>query len=458
MSRLHHGSGSGPVAVAGLGLTGAASVRFLAALGVRVLACDEHPHPAAAKGLGQLPGVTLNLGQLPAAAMADCESVLLSPGIPRRHPALAEALSRGVPVINDIEWLYTWVNEQVGERPFIGITGTNGKSTVTTLVGQMLNEAGKNFQVGGNLGEAALSLWDLKAKGYVLELSSFQLESIDQFRAQVGVLLNLTPDHMDRYDNLAAYLEAKKRIFENRQAGDWGVVSGDDPVLLGPLLRELENGPGRLMPFSIQRPMPGGISALGEHLIDFRNGRPAPLMDLTRLRMVGRHNKANAAAATAVALTQGVAPEVISQVLETFPGLPHRMEWIRTLDGVPWYNDSKGTNAGAVAQSLSSLTGRVILIAGGRDKKGDFAMLAPLVRQHAEAVILMGEAAGAMEKAFAGLARIEKVGGMAEAVEMARDLAEPGCAVLLSPACASFDQFDSFEHRGDVFREAVHAL
>ncbi len=448
------------MAVAGLGTTGAATVRFLAAQGAHILACDEKRGADAIQDLAALSGVELRLGPFPAAELAACRAIFSRRAFRAAIPISPPLSQGGVPVTNDVEWLYRQVRKEQTRVPFLAITGTNGKSTVTTLVGEMLKRGGIRTGVGGNLGEAALSLWNPQHEAYVLELSSFQLESIDRFRPKVAALLNLSPDHMDRYADLSAYLAAKERIFENQGAGDssGAVVNGDDPVLMEPVMAKLRARSVGLVPFSCRQPLAGGICALENDLIDFRGRHPERLMDLKRLKMVGLHNRANAAAAAAMALLMGVPGKWIVVILESFPGLPHRMEWVRTLNGVNYYNDSKGTNVGAVVESLQSMPGPTLLIAGGRDKKGDYSALAPLVRKHAVALLLIGEAAKGMEKTFAGLTHIEVLGDMHAAVARAHHLALPGQTVLLSPACSSFDMFRDFEHRGEVFREAVHGL
>lgn len=450
-------AGTDKVAVVGLGRSGVAAARFLAERAIPVLACDDHPQPPAAAELSGLAGVTLHSGGLPAEALVTCRAILLSPGIPRNHAALAPALAAGVPVINDVEWLWREVTARRPDILFVGITGANGKSTVTTLVGEMLTASGLAVQTGGNLGQAALSLYQPEAQGYVLELSSFQLESVAAFRPQVGVLLNLTPDHLDRYSDLAAYRRAKERLFANQVAGDWAVVNADDPALAG-TRRQLGHGPGNLLLVSGEGALPGGLYVGETHLIDHRGRLPQPLLPLSEIRLVGHHNRFNAAAAAAVTLLAGGSVAAVVEVLRRFPGLPHRMEWVRTLDGVAYYNDSKGTNVGAVAQSLRGFAGGVVLIAGGRDKKGDFTPLAPLVRERAAAVVLIGEAADDIERALTGQTRIERALDLTDAVRRARRLAPPGGTVLLSPACASFDMFANFEDRGQRFKEAVHAL
>ena len=468
-----------PVGVMGLGRSGTATVQFLVQQGMSVLAWDRCAE--AIKAVAQLPGVTVLPHKLSAKAFQHCRAVLLSPGIRRDLPELKDLCEDGaylknfgdrdlggrsrhggrgsavVPIINDVEWLFQHVREQSLPTPFIGITGTNGKSTVTTLVGEMLEASGMRAQVGGNLGPPSLSLWEAETSAYVLELSSFQLESVQNFRPHVAALLNLTPDHMDRYTSTEAYLRTKCQIFAQQSAGDWAVIDGDDP-LLATLRQQLCHRSVGVVPFSIQRPIPGGVYAWHGKLLDHRGDTPVELLDLRQLKLAGQCNRANAAAAAAIALCAGGSPDAVVEVLTQFPGLPHRMAWVRTHYGVDYYNDSKGTNVGSVVQSLQSFPDKVLLIAGGRDKNSDFSPLAPLLEKHAAALILLGESAPAMEKALQGSTPIYPVATLSEAVQLASHLAKPGETVLLSPACASFDMFHNFEDRGDRFQEAVHAL
>ncbi|NGZ28930.1 MAG: UDP-N-acetylmuramoyl-L-alanine--D-glutamate ligase [Magnetococcales bacterium] len=442
-----------PIAVAGLGRSGLAAVEFLLGQGHPVLACDQKASGQAIATLQAMQGaITLVADALPADELAQCESILLSPGIPRQHPALAKALEAGVQVINDIEWLYRSTRD--ASPLYIGITGTNGKSTVTTMVGKMVEESGIPSRTGGNLGQAALSLWAPEVKIYVLELSSFQLESIDTFQAGVGTIINLTPDHMDRYATTEDYLAAKVRLLDKMQGQGKPVLMVDDP-LLDQLWRERFP---HAIPVSLQRVVAGGVYLQDGILMDHLGEQPQGILPADQVKAAGWHNKINAAIAAATALAAGIERQHVAQVLATFPGLTHRMEPVRTLDGVVWYNDSKGTNVGAVLQSLQSFDKGVILIGGGRDKHSDFTPLAPLVRQRCSRVILMGEAANDMAAALKETVPIERVNSMVEAVQTAHALAKPGDVVLLSPACASFDMFANFEDRGHQFRQAVEAL
>ncbi|MEO5346022.1 MAG: UDP-N-acetylmuramoyl-L-alanine--D-glutamate ligase [Magnetococcus sp. YQC-9] len=451
-----------PIGIIGLGRSGVAAARFLAAQGLSVIAWDVKPQPLAP--LADLPGVTTLAGPpLPVEILATCGAILLSPGVPRALPEIQRLIDSAIPVINDVEWLHVEVRANAPQARFAAITGANGKSTVTTLIGLMLQEQGLITATGGNLGTPALDLYDEGHQVYVLELSSFQLESIDQFRAEVAVHLNLTPDHLDRYPDIRAYGAAKSRIFANSFPGDHLVINADDP-LLGEDRAKAEASGLQVIPFSVERAVPGGVYAYNGWLIDHRQDSPIPLLPLDQIRIRGIHNQANAAAAAAAALAMGASRETVVATLSAFPGLAHRMEPVRTLNGVDYFNDSKGTNVGATLMSLqsfppvSSQSGGVILIAGGRDKKGNFSALAPVARRVVAQTILIGEAADAIAGALADGPPLHRAASMQEAVRLARTLARPGQAVLLSPACASFDMFKNFEDRGDQFREAVHEL
>ncbi|MBF0284806.1 MAG: UDP-N-acetylmuramoyl-L-alanine--D-glutamate ligase [Magnetococcales bacterium] len=450
----------GPAAVAGLGKSGEAAVAFLLAHGRPVLACDDgSPTPVVERLealIAQGAPLTLRTGGLPAKELTTCGAILLSPGIRRDHPAIAEARGAGVEVINDVELLHRWVRTHQPEARFAAITGANGKSTVTTLLGRMMEASGAVTRTGGNLGTPALALWDEATRVYVLELSSFQLESVAGFRAEAAALLNLTPDHMDRYPTVAAYLAAKARVFERQQAGDVAILDGDDPQTLGPLAQRLAAGPARWVPITARGGVAGGVGLEEGWLVDRREGAPRRILPLERIRMGGP--RINAASAAALAFGLGASEAAVVEVLKQFPGLPHRVEHVRTLEGVGYYNDSKGTNVGATAQALASFDQGVVLIAGGRDKAGVFEPLRPLLAQRGAGLVLIGEAADKIGAALAGAVPTQRAGSLIEAVEQARRLAPPGGVVLLSPACASFDMFRNFEDRGEQFREAVHGL
>lgn len=435
--------------VVGLGKTGLSCVRFLVSHGWRVAVTDSREQPPGLETLRQeLPDVGLFLGGFAAEAFAHADLLVVSPGVPLATPEVEAAVARGVPVVGDIELFARAV-----AAPVAAITGSNGKSTVTTLLGQMVREAGIGAAIGGNLGEPVLDLLEQPAQCYVLELSSFQLETTESLAPAVATVLNISPDHMDRYPSLEAYAAAKAKIYRQAEVGIYNL--DDSRVMAMPKAPEARF-------FTLGEPQDDATFG-----VRVGNGEAwlcrgsEPLLTAGELRMAGLHNRANALAALAMGSVLELPLESMVSVLRHFPGLPHRSEHVATIDGVAWYNDSKGTNPGATQAALEGLAdghGRTVLIAGGQGKGADFSVLAAPVRQYASAVVLLGEDADLLAKALADTVPLVKVENMSQAVEEAARLARPGDRVLLSPACASFDQFRNFEHRGEVFRRLVEEL
>lgn len=442
--------GSARVFVVGAGASGAAAARLLLGEGARVVLVDERPREEVERSLGgPLPeGAGFARGPMDDAMAARAERVILSPGVPRDRLPLRELSRRGVPV---------WGELELGFRRFRGkvaaVTGTNGKSTVTTLVGEMASRAFPRVFVGGNLGtpfvRAAGQEWDWG----VVEVSSFQLESIDAFRPAVSVLLNLSEDHADRYPGFAAYAEAKMALFRNQEPGDAAVLNADDPEV-GHRLSAVR---AERIFFSLSRELPEGAFLRGDEMV-YREGGSRERYPRGILRIRGLQNVENVLAAIAAARRMGVSPEAVRETLAAFPGLPHRVEFVRSAGGVSYYNDSKGTNVGAVRKCLEGFESPVVLIAGGKDKGVDFRPLREPLARKARAAVLLGEARGRMERELAGTVPLTRADTLEEAVAAAAALARPGDVVVLSPACSSFDMFRSFEHRGEAFREAVRRL
>ncbi len=435
--------------VVGLGRTGLSCARWLAGQGWQVAVTDSREEPPALVELRRsLPDVGLFLGGFPPEAFEHADLLVVSPGVPLSTPQVRAAQERGVPAVGDVELFAQTVN-----RPVAAITGSNGKSTVTTLLGMMAREAGLRTAVGGNLGEPVLELLGSEAELYVVELSSFQLETTESLSPAVAVVLNVSADHMDRYPSLEAYAETKARIY--RQA-EVGVCNLDDPRVAA-MPRA-----GETLFFTLGEPESDetfGVRELDGGSWLCRGTRP--LLPVRELRMPGLHNRANALAALAMGTALNLPLEAMTAALRSFPGLPHRTEHLGTIAGVEWYNDSKGTNPGATIAALEGLAsdaGRTVLIAGGQGKGADFSELAPAVKAHARALVLLGEDADRIAAALEGTVPMVKVADMTEAVERAAELARPGDRVLLSPACASFDMFRGFEHRGEVFRRCVEGL
>ncbi len=451
------------VAVFGLARTGLAAAKALIAGGARVYAWDDSDSSRAAAEAAGVPVSDINSRDWRSFA-----ALVLSPGVPLTYPephrvvTLAEAT--GVPIISDIELFARAVNAlPPTQRPkLIGVTGTNGKSTTSALIAHILKEAGKDVRLGGNIGAAMLEQPPLHAGAYyVIELSSFQLDLTASLRLDVAVWLNTTPDHLDRHGDMAAYVAAKKRIFLNQGAADMAVIGVDDDYCAA-ICTELKHaGAQQVSPISAGQAMGRGVSALGGRLVDALGARAETVADLTKApALAGRHNAQNAAAAYAAARALGVDPRVIVQAFTSFAGLPHRLERVATIEGVRFVNDSKATNANAAAQALAVYP-RIYWIAGGVAKEGGIEDLAPFFPRIARAY-LIGQSAGDFADVLKDKANVTMAGNLEAAVKLAfadaKASGEPHPVVLLSPACASYDQFRSYEERGDKFKAYVKAL
>ncbi|EGV19574.1 UDP-N-acetylmuramoyl-L-alanine--D-glutamate ligase [Thiocapsa marina] len=437
--------------VVGLGKTGLSCARYLRSQGIATVVADSRENPPGLQQLREaLPEVAVYVGGFEPEVFETAARLVVSPGVPVSEPLVQAAAARGVEVIGDIELF-----ARAAQAPICAITGSNGKSTVTTLVGQMAEAAGRRVAVGGNLGEPALELLDVSIERYVLELSSFQLESTFNLHADVAVVLNVSADHMDRYPDLDTYARTKARIYRGARVA---VVNRDDPIVVAmPREAALEIG------FTLGEPTGSDFGVRVHDGVRWICRGTQPLMLASEVRIAGLHNLANALAALALACGCGLPMEQSCAVLRRFSGLPHRSELVAERDGVCWYDDSKGTNPGATVAALEGLmplgsTGRVVLIAGGEGKGADFAPLRSAVRRSARAVVLIGRDAGMIARALDGEVPLVEAASMQDAVVRAAEIARPGDTVLLSPACASFDMFDSYEHRGRVFAEAVRGL
>jgi UDP-N-acetylmuramoylalanine--D-glutamate ligase len=441
------------VTVVGLARSGVAACRLLRALGARVTGTDARSVTALAPEARvlQAEGVRLVVDGHPPEAFTGAELVIVSPGVPTDHPALAACRARGVPVLGEIELAYRTMTAE-----FVAITGTNGKTTTTALTGALLADSGRPVLVGGNIGRPlAAEALDFPADGWVVaEVSSFQLETTDAFRPHVAAILNVTPDHLDRHGTLAAYAAAKARIFRAQEAGDWAVLNTDDPgaAALAPAVR------ARLLWFSRRAPVTEG-AWLRDGWITLRlGGRDQAVCPVSEVFLRGAHNLENVLAATACAGALGVPPERLRAAIRAFRAVAHRIEWIRERAGVAYYNDSKGTNVDATLKALAAFEEPIVLIAGGRDKGQRFDALADAARGRVKAAIVIGEGRATLGPALRAVTHVEAAASMGEAVRRAAALAVPGDVVLLSPACASFDLFRDYEHRGAVFAEEVRAL
>lgn len=440
------------VLVVGLARTGLATARFLVEQGAQVTVTESKPREAVAEAAAAVEplGVSLEVGGHREATFAAAELIVMSPGVPLDLPPLRQARARGVQVVSEIE-LAAWFLR----LPVVAVTGTNGKSTTTTLIGEMLRAGGRRAFVGGNLGTPLVTAlldaacWEIA----VAEVSSFQLEAIERFHAHVAVLLNVTEDHLDRHESFKAYAQAKQAVFRNQGPEDWAVLNADDPVVeeMAGALR------ARPLRFSRRGPVARGAWLEGA-TIRVRLDRGEEAYPTGLLRVPGVHNLENAMAAILAARACGVQPSAIAQALAEFPGLPHRLEFVREVGGVRYYNDSKGTNVGAVVKSVSSFPGPLVLIMGGLDKGGSYAPLQDLVRERARALVVLGQARERIRQALADVVPTTVADSFEEGVRQAAAAARPGDVVLLSPGCASFDMFRNYEERGARFRALVQAL
>ena len=430
--------------VVGLGATGLSCARFLSRVGVPVAVTDSRDQPPGLETVQrELPDVALFLGGFDEEAFARAERIIVSPGVSLREPLLAEARARGVEIIGDIELFARHVS-----APVIGITGSNGKSTVTTLLGLMAQQAGRTARVGGNLGVPALDLVaDEEPDLYVLELSSFQLESVQSLSCLAAVVLNVSPDHMDRYDSLQDYARAKQAIYHHARLQ---VVNRDDVNAAA-----LAHPHAPVVGFGLGEPRAGDYGLRSINGVMWIAHGDAALMPVADLRMPGRHNLANALAALALGDAAGLPVEAMLQALRTFQGLPHRTEWVGEYQGVRWFNDSKATNIGAALAAVQGFDGPLVLIAGGQGKGADFSELAAGLDERVRHVVVLGEAADEIEAVLHNKMHVSHAADMSEAVRMAAAESQPGDTVLLSPACASFDMYNGYQQRGERFVQAL---
>ena len=444
------------VAVIGFGRSGQSALRLLSALGARVAVADQKPVSELTDALGGVADTSVELfgnGQYDE-ALRGSDLALISPGVPMSLEPLQEARSTGIRLLGELEFASRYLTGRL-----IAITGTNGKSTTISLIGELLRSAGFDSFVGGNLGtplaEAALvSLQGRRWDFVVAEVSSFQLETIETFHPWIGAILNITPDHLDRYPSLKAYAAAKARVFENQTAEDYAILNADDAGLAQ--FRPLSLG--KPVRFSCREVVPGGVFLQSETIVSNLQGVPEDVVRIADLQLRGVHNLENVMAATAVAVLAGCPMNTIRRTLQEFRGLEHVMEVVRILHNVTYINDSKGTNVDATIKALESLPGPVILIAGGREKGEEYPGLVEAVQGKTKQVILIGEARMRFREILKGAAPVSMAGTLAEAVRQAASLALPGDTVLLSPVCASFDMFQDYKDRGRQFKERVNEL
>ncbi len=454
------------VTVMGLARSGVAASRLLQAAGARVTVADRKESVELTSALGAIDRdhVDVTVGAQYESSLDEADLVVISPGVPYRLAALEAVRRRGIKVISELE-----LASQFFRSPLLAVTGTNGKSTTVTLIGKFLAESGKRAFVGGNLGialsEAAVE--DLRAGQagkpspfdyLVVEVSSFQLETIDRFQPWIAALLNVTVDHQDRYESLDEYVAAKQRIFENQAASDFALFNLDDERVAA--LRHCVRATclGFTTASTIGVDMYGGTYLEGDRIVTTVTGVRQEICRRSEIRIIGHHNVQNVMAASTYAVLCGCPLDAIRRVLTTFPGLEHALEIVRERRGVRFVNDSKGTNVDATLKALESIDEPIWLIAGGRDKGGDFSRLTHVISRRVAHVILIGEAAPMLRQAWKGVASMSEAATLRDAVDLAAQGASSGNVVLLSPACASFDMFADYQDRGRQFKALVHAL
>lgn len=439
------------VAVMGLGVTGLAAVRYCLSCGAKVLVSEGRKRDAVdSEVLTFLSknAIELEAGEHTFHFLHQADVVIVSPGIPHDHEVVKQLHDAGTRVVGELAVIAPHL-----DIPVIAITGTNGKTTVTSLVGEILKEAGKNPFVGGNIGTPVLEFLanEKEAEVMVLEVSSFQLQLAGDFTPDVGVLLNITPDHIDRHGSIASYAEAKMMLFQHQQEGQTAVISAED--------RECQNQMGKFKARKVLFGTTDGCEALiFDSKVKTSDENGPNEYDLRGTALENGIGVRNAAAAILATQAIGIDPKSIQQALCRFQPAPHRLQFVGQVGGVRFVNDSKATNTGAVIAALSQADSRVVLIAGGRDKGEKYTLLKELVQEKVRALIVIGEASGLIAEALTGCATIIRATSLEDAVCKANDLANPGDTVLLSPACASFDMFDSYGHRGEVFSHAVQTL
>jgi len=441
------------VAVIGIGKTGLATTQFLIKKKARIALTDEKPLAAWGQALSELRQLDADLTTAPYGpeVLSGADLVVPSPGVYPSNPILTEAIRREIPILSELELASRFL-----KTPLVAITGTNGKTTVTTLLGEILRTAGKKVFVGGNIGAPLIGYVNgpQEADWAVIEVSSFQLQWAGTFHPRIALLLNVTSDHVDYHGSFDAYRQIKESIFARQTASDLAVLNADE-VSTQSLLGRLS---ARTECFSSSRAVEQGISLAGEKLVRLSPDGAREEYPLGMIRLPGRHNTENVMACILAARECGCTPAEIIRAVESFRGIAHRIEFAGEKEGVLFYDDSKGTNVGAVMRALESFSQPVVLLLGGRDKEGDFETLVPLIQERVRALVLFGEAREKIHTLIGGVVKTRLTATMKEAVATARELASPGDVVLLSPGCASFDEFTDYKERGRIFQELVKAL
>ncbi len=443
------------VLIVGLGKSGVAAAHFLLERRARVTVSDAKPESQFSKEIPELldRGITVETGGHGERTFRGQDLIVVSPGVPYDVPPLVQARNQGVPVIGEVELAARFLQGKI-----IAITGSNGKTTTTALTGEIFEHAGLEVQVGGNIGTPVISMvaQSTQETYNVLEVSSFQLETIESFHPQIAVILNITPDHLDRHGTLEGYTAAKARIFENQTEKDFAVLNADDPIC-----RSLGAKTKAQVIWFSRKPeakIENGAFVRGGKIFWRQAEREQEIMPVSEIPLKGNHNLENVLAAVSAAVLAGSAPEKIREAVAQFKAVEHRLEFVASVNGVEYFNDSKATNVDATIKALESFPANIHIILGGKDKGSDYTVLKQLLRERARRVYTIGAAAEKIESHIAGSAPLERAGTLEAAVRRAAELAEPGDVVLLAPACASFDQFENYEHRGRVFKQTVQAM
>jgi UDP-N-acetylmuramoylalanine--D-glutamate ligase len=441
------------VLVVGLGKSGLAAALFLRRRGAQVTVSDIRSAEALAREIPELleAGINVEAGGHGLLTFRRQDLIVVSPGVPLDTPELVQVRHFGLPIIGELELAARFLKGSI-----LAITGSNGKTTTTTLVGEILTAAGLHTLVAGNIGVPVISLVDESTDDSwsVLEVSSFQLESTQQFHPRIAVILNITPDHLDRHGSFENYALAKERIFAAQDQNDFVVLNADNARAAASSSRSL----AKIYWFSLEHPVPRGAWVDSGHIL-FRDEKDAPVetvMPLSGIPLKGEHNVENVLAAVCASRLAGALPNVIRQAVENFKAVEHRLEYVATINGVEFYNDSKATNVDATAKAVAAFPGGVHLILGGKDKNSDYTLLSDLLRSHVKAVYTIGSAAEKIESQLRGVVSLRSCETLDRAVTTAAGAAHPGDIVLLAPACSSFDQFENYEQRGRIFKELVH--
>lgn len=438
--------------VVGLARSGISAANLLCRLGARVTITDEKRESELSENIRKLTkGISLKLGGHNGVDIAKVDLVVISPGVLWDSPFLNKIRENGIRIISEVELAFKYI-----KAPLIAVTGTNGKTTTTTLIGEMLKKDDRNVFVGGNIGNPMCEevLNGSSSELILSEISTFQMEGIETFKPHISVILNITPDHLDRHKSMAEYIALKKRVFINQNTRDYTVFNMDDKITAA-----LSNvGKGERIFFSRIREVDNGAFVRGNNIIFRRNRKEEIVSTLKDLKIIGVHNIENTLASVAVGGICDIPPRLMREVISEFSGIPHRMEFVKEIEGIKFINDSKGTNVGATIKSIESFNEPIILIAGGKDKGSDYLPLKPLIEDRVKFLILIGEAKKKMASVMNGFRNILNAESFEEAVNEAFDKAEKGDVVLLSPACASFDMFRDYEDRGEQFRKIVKSL